>query len=282
MVNSPPRPPTLPSIPPERRPLSRRAAGIALLVAATAIVLGYRWLAGRDTLFAPHFGQDPALVTNEFATYNPRAAGAHRSKNWIVTSGSLFERDGAGWTGAPDGRKPDADSTNGTGSSVFRVVSRGSGFDNVSIRMRLRVDRMLGGLRTGQNWDGVHLFARYQSPVRLYVVSVARRDGSVVAKKKVPGNNANGGTYFQLGPTVRFGFRSPSGTTCAWTSRMSMVASASCCTSTSNSRWTSWIAVDTDLPSRVRAGSVCAATTASSTSTRSRCGHCDPERWSSV
>ena len=205
MVNRPPRPPSLPSIPPARRPIGRRAAGIALLVATTAVLLGYRWLAGRDTLFAPHFGRGTTLVTNEFATYNPRAAGAHRSSSWIVTSGSLFERDGAGWTGAPDERKPDVNSTSATGSSVFRVVSRASGFGNVSIRMRLRVDRMLGGLRTGQNWDGVHLFARYQSPVSLYVVSVARRDGSVVAKKKVPGNNANGGTYIQLGPTVHFG-----------------------------------------------------------------------------
>ena len=137
--------------------------------------------------------------------------------------------------------------------------------------MRLRVDRMLGGLRTGQNWDG-YLFARYQSPVSLYVVSVARRDGSVVAKKKVPGNNANGGTYIQLGPTVHFGLPLAVWHDVRLDAATSTVVFGSRCTSINNWPWTSWIAERTELPSPLRAASVCVATTASSTSTDSRYG----------
>jgi hypothetical protein len=200
------RPTSLPLMTP-LSPLARRlpllAIGAGALVLTGGALLVHHWLAGPSVLFAPQFATGTTtLVTNEFATYNPRASGSRRSPNWIVTSGSLFARDGAGWTGAPDDREPDASSASGTGSSVFRVVSRRADFGDVSIRMRLRVDRMQAAIP--QNWDGVHVFARYQSPVRLYVVSVARRDGNVVVKKKVPGNSSNGGTYIQLGPTVSF------------------------------------------------------------------------------
>jgi hypothetical protein len=176
------------------------AAGLGAIAIVAGVVLAQRWLDSPSVLFAPTFPPGTTLVTNEFATYNPRAAGSRRSQSWIVTSGSLFARDGAGWTGTPDSARPDASSASGTGSSVFRVVSRRADFGNVSVRMRLRVDRLLA--RSQQNWDGVHLFARYETPVHLYVVSLARRDGSVVVKKKVPGGPANGGRYIQLGATA--------------------------------------------------------------------------------
>jgi hypothetical protein len=175
----------------------------AVVIAVGGTVIAHRLLASPAALFAPSFPPVTTLVTNEFATYNPRAAGSRRSQSWIVTSGSLFARDGAGWTGAPDSARPDASSSSGTGSTVFRVVSRRANFGNVSVHLRLRVDRLLE--RKRQAWDGVHLFARYESPVHLYVVSLARRDGSVVVKKKVPsGDAANGGRYIQLGSTAYF------------------------------------------------------------------------------
>jgi hypothetical protein len=189
-------------------PPSRRLPLLAIAAGATAIaaaLLVHHLLTGPSVLFAPRFasGGGAVLVTNEYATYNPGARTSRRSPDWIVTSGSLFARAGAGWTGVPDSRDPDASSAAETGSSVFRVVSRRADFENVSIRMRLRVDRMqVGAASSPQAWDGVHLFARYQSPVRLYVVSVARRDGNVVVKKKLPGGSANGGRYVQIGPTV--------------------------------------------------------------------------------
>jgi hypothetical protein len=177
------------------------AAGLGAIAIVAGAVVAQRLLDSPAVLFAPSFPHTTTLVTNEFATYNPRAAGSRRSQSWIVTSGSLFARDGAGWTGTPDSARPDASSTSGTGSTVFRVVSRRADFGDVSVRMRLRVDRLLA--RSEQNWDGVHLFARYETPVHLYVVSLTRRDGSVVVKKKVPsGNSANGGRYIQIGATA--------------------------------------------------------------------------------
>jgi hypothetical protein len=200
------RPPSLPALPSSHPPARWRrllTAGVGIAVVAAGGFLVHRSLASPSVLFAPRFPTTTTLVTNEFATYNPRSPKARRSPTWIATSGSLFARDGAGWTGVPDNGQPGPSSSPTTGSAVFRVVSRRADFGNVSIRMRLRVDRLLA--RSDENWDGVHLFARYQSPVLLYVVSLARRDGSVVIKKKVPGKSANGGTYVQLGPTAYFG-----------------------------------------------------------------------------
>jgi hypothetical protein len=159
---------------------------------------------GSGVVFAPTFPTASTLVTNEFATYSPGAPGSRRSASWISTSGSLFARDGAGYSGVPDSGNPNASSSNATGSSVFRLVSRPATFGDVSIRMRFRVDRLLSRPGATDAWDGVHVFARYQSPVHLYVVSISRRDGQVVVKKKVPGGGSNGGTYFQLGSAARF------------------------------------------------------------------------------
>ncbi len=47
-------------------------------------------------------------------------------------------------------------------------------------------------------WQGVHVFLRYQSSALLYVVSINRRDGVIVIKKKVPGGSVDGGTYYTL------------------------------------------------------------------------------------
>lgn len=51
------------------------------------------------------------------------------------------------------------------------------------------------------DWDGLHLFLRYQSEESFYYASVARRDGHVVLKKKCVGGPSNGGTYDTLAET---------------------------------------------------------------------------------
>ena len=183
---------------------ARALAAAAIVGVAVVATLLFTVLRSGDhvVLFAPRFPAGSTLVTNEFATYNPRAAGAVRSASWISTSGSLFARDGGGYSGVPDDGDPNATSSSATGSSVFRLVSRRRDFGDVSIRMRLRVDRLLDTPESTDAWDGVHVFARYQSEDSLYVVSVSRRDGSVVAKKKLPGGTSNGGTYVQIGETV--------------------------------------------------------------------------------
>lgn len=58
------------------------------------------------------------------------------------------------------------------------------------------------GASPAVDWDGVHVFLRYQSQYRLDYASVNRRDGTAVTKKKRPGGPSNGGTYYTLGAEV--------------------------------------------------------------------------------
>jgi hypothetical protein len=145
-----------------------------------------------DLLFAPSF-PGRGLVTNEFAYFNPDHAGARLSTDWTVTSGSLFARNGTGWTGVPDGQAPDAASQAGTDSAVFRLRSRLADFGDVSVSFDLKLLRLVTTSRTlAQDYDGVHVWLHYQSPDALYYVSVSRRDGRIVIGKKL------GGRYTKL------------------------------------------------------------------------------------
>jgi hypothetical protein len=157
------------------------------------------------TLFAPRFAEPMKLVTNDFAFFNPRNAKAAQSSRWIVTSGSLFARRGAGWTGIPDSATPNARSSNGTGSATFRLVTRLRGFRNVAVSFDLMTERFVTTRRTpAHSWDGVHIFLHYRSQHSLYALAVNRRDGVVLVKKKRPGGPANGGTYYTIGREVKY------------------------------------------------------------------------------
>ncbi|MBI5201133.1 MAG: hypothetical protein HY925_06075, partial [Elusimicrobia bacterium] len=85
-------------------------------------------------------------------------------------------------------------------SPVFRMRTRGAGWGDVEVSVEL----LDNGLRNegGNAWDGVHVWLRYQNPAHLYAVSVNRRDDRVVIKKKVPGGDSYGGTYFDLCDTA--------------------------------------------------------------------------------
>jgi hypothetical protein len=140
------------------------------------------------------------LLTNEYAHFNPVDDRAVRSPDWDVTSGSLFVRDGAGWTGRPDAANPNAHSTNGTGSSVFRGTTRRNDFLNTLVSLRVKNHGLTEqGRMAPAETDGVHLFLRWHSPKDLYVVSLNRRDGQITIKRKSPGGEVNGGTYTTLG-----------------------------------------------------------------------------------
>ncbi len=119
--------------------------------------------------------------------------------NWDVTSGSLFRAAGAGWTGHPDaGGNPGA-----TGSAVFRMVSVDRGFGDLDMSVVLSVDELVETPRTpAQDYDGAHVWVRYRSDRELYAVSVDRRDGTMIIKKKCPGGDSNGGTYYDLSPSL--------------------------------------------------------------------------------
>jgi hypothetical protein len=174
-------------------------------VVGGAIVLVASLLVGVTTLFAPKswtasFPARTTLVTNERAYSDPGGKGVTRSDDWIVTSGSLFSKAGAGWTGPIDGARPDPRSQSHTGSAVFRAVTRRSDFRDVTIDFDLYINTMTTTRRTGAHaYDGVHVFLRYHNPQALYTVSVDRRDRIAVIKIKRPGGSSNGGIYTTLG-----------------------------------------------------------------------------------
>jgi hypothetical protein len=140
-------------------------------------------------------------VTNEFAFWNPTLPSSSVSPDWELTSGSLFAKDGAYWTGAPDTANPNATSSNGTDSAIFRLTTKRADFGDVGVTFALHNDGLTSTASTPPvAWDGVHIFLRYQTEESLYYASVNRRDGHVVIKKKCPGGPSNGGTYYELGP----------------------------------------------------------------------------------
>ena len=183
---------------------AKNAHAAALLLAAALAGCGAP--AKTATLFTGRFcSMGPNnLVTNEFAYWNPEDRTSVVSPDWELSSGSLFSVRGAGWTGIPDDKTPDACSSNGNNSAVFRLTTRRADFENVEVSFRL-LNRGLHDTPTTprQPYDGVHIFLRYQTEYHLYYASINRREGTIVIKKKVPGGPSNGGTYYELTPYVR-------------------------------------------------------------------------------
>lgn len=135
-----------------------------------------------DPGFTERFDQPDGLLINE-------RRGHDRLDRWRITSGSLFVADGAAWTGPPDRRRPDPDSSDATNSAVFRLVSNDATFGNVSVDARFLVRSLLD--EQSSDYDGAHLLVRYQSPDRLYAIALHRRDGLVMVKRKVPVDGAS-------------------------------------------------------------------------------------------
>jgi len=173
----------------------RRVTVAAATVLATLTVFGV-WAVRRPLLVERFSGPD-GLITNEYAHANPDDPRSVKSPVWDVTSGSLFRRGRVAWTGGPDDIPPNPTSSSGTHSDVVRALTR-RGFGDVEVSFRLRIDSF-GGLPGGlHEWDGVHALLRYHDEFTLYAVSIARRDGTVAIKKKLPGGPANGGNYVTL------------------------------------------------------------------------------------
>jgi hypothetical protein len=176
-------------------------AVVAVLAGAAGGAPGARTRAG-TVLFSDRFPRANGangLITNEYALRNPADPLAVRSKNWVATSGSFFFKRGVGWSGVPDGCKPDRYSQTCNDSAVFRLHTRRLTFGNVAVSLRLLNHSLTSTARTSARAiDGVHLWLHYQSETELYAVSVNRRDASIVIKKKCPGGPSNGGSYYDL------------------------------------------------------------------------------------
>ncbi len=152
-----------------------------------------------STLLSDAFGASDGLITNEYAFWNQGSASAVRSSTWDMTSGSLFGRGGVAWSGVPDDTDPNATSSNGTDSAIFRLVTKRKDFTSVNISFRLVHDSFITTATTpAVAWDGEHIFLRYVDETSLYYASFDRRDGTTAIKKKVTGGSSNGGTYYTL------------------------------------------------------------------------------------
>lgn len=169
--------------------------------------------AGSNVQFSDTFDYPNGLITNEYSYWNPGHADAHLSRLWEMTSGSLFEKDGTAWTGTPDGcSSSSAASTPCTASDVFRLNTTEHDFGNVTVSLDLLNTALTSSSRTPTvDWDGVHVWLRYQSEYNLYYASFNRRDGHIVIKKKCPGGSENDGTYYELGQGEVSGYPIPFG-----------------------------------------------------------------------
>ena len=157
-------------------------------------------------LFQDAFNRPDGLVTNEYAYWNPQDAASLKSPDWEMTSGSLFIKNQAAWTGIPVLSNATPDSSQGTNSADFRLNTRRKDFNNVAVSFRLNTTAFNPVEQNGNPWDGIHVFLRYQSEYYLYYASVNRRDNHVIIKKKMPGGNTNGGTYYEIGTYKPFVF----------------------------------------------------------------------------
>lgn len=179
-------------------PIAARLLALAALL-GVAMGIGVALNRGGDrhrALFVARFPSG-GLVTNEFAYHNPGNPHAIRSSDWVATSGSLFARQGAGWSGVPDGVAPGPGSTSANDSAVLRLRTRRDDFRNVAVSFRVRLTGLVTTARTpARAYDGVHIWLRYQNPDWLYFASVSRRDGRIVIGKKLPA--ASGGRYTDI------------------------------------------------------------------------------------
>ncbi len=162
----------------------------------------YLWEGDGNLIMIDEFTGADELITNEYAHWNPSDPARVESAVWDMTSGSLFRRDNAGWTGTPDGIDPNATSSNGNNSNVFRMHTRRDDMKDIRIYVKVRNNGI--GAGTGAATDGIHIWFRYIDETMLYVASINRRDNTLVIKKKLTGGPSpeNGGTYYTLASTA--------------------------------------------------------------------------------
>jgi hypothetical protein len=196
---------------------SARGGPAAAAMAASCLRRERSHRALGHVLFADRFRRPNGanhLITNEYALFNPHDRRAVSSSEWEMTSGSLFSVDGVGWTGHPDTVTPNADSTNGTDSAVFRLRTRLATFRDVRVDVDVRVNRWVIGAGRESQEPEVVIWMRYASEFQLYWASVLRATGRVDVEKKVPvgpcgagdANCYNAGDYYILPPYTQAGW----------------------------------------------------------------------------
>ena len=177
---------------------SAAALAVAALIGATPVASASTTSPDQSAEpdYTEAFDGPDGLVTNEFAFRKPDDPTAVISESWTVTSGSLFVRDGHGWSGSIDRNSPDPASAEATGSAVFRALPTVTIDGDTQVDVDVLPIALVDDQAT--DWDGFHVLVRVHSDQEFYSVSVLRRDGTIVIKRKDPGGPANGGTYTTL------------------------------------------------------------------------------------
>lgn len=108
---------------------------IATTILAGAVALA-PLSANASTLFSDTFSSPNGLIPNEYAHWNPSSSTAKKTAYWDMTSGSLFAKDGRGWTGKIDDCERNATSSNCTNSAIFRPNTKNLGYGNVKVSFK--------------------------------------------------------------------------------------------------------------------------------------------------
>ena len=127
-------------------------------------------------------GRD-GLITNEYAHWNSSDPDRTEDADWEMTSGSVFRRSGRAWTGPLDDISPDVASERTTNSAVFRLFTKRDNWHSYEISINYRILSRLD--KATQDYDGLHLLLRARESTHFYSVSLDRRDGDVVVKRKL-------------------------------------------------------------------------------------------------
>ncbi len=177
-------------------------------------------------LLADNFARPRSVITNQYAHDHTPYPGATWSAppglilddKWDIYNGTLYT---GGDTGVPDEGPVDIDSRAANGNAILRARTKRDDLHNIAVSFDLRIDylRSQGVQQPPVDWDGCHVFLRAQPLVRgvgcthLYYFSCARRDGVVMFKKKIPGGDTAGGTYYSLNPEIKGAHPIPYGVT---------------------------------------------------------------------
>jgi hypothetical protein len=147
-----------------------------------------------SALFSDDFSGPDGILTNHYAFWHG-GTDAFRDANWEMESGSAYRHDETAWTGTPTDNFPNIDSSNGSGSQIFRLWTKDSSFENVTVEMDLRNNGYSSGSASvpAESWDGVKIWLRRQGAsgsVALYTAEVNRRQGNVIIQKKCAGSSS--------------------------------------------------------------------------------------------
>jgi hypothetical protein len=165
-------------------------------------------------VFKDRFDGRDGLMTNHYArwTRDPLAA---RSPRWALDSGSMLRRDGTAWTGKPTCNIPNRESSNGSGSAIFRAhLTRSALPRDHRVAFDLRNNGFTQGCpgRPAAGWNGVKIYLRRLDPATFYTAEVSLRDGKAYIQKKIGdeyhilaqerGHPARLGAWERVGGTV--------------------------------------------------------------------------------